>query len=648
MGETCEEGACRAPRVRVAAGERHACALRGGSVWCWGANDVGQLGDGTRSRRRAPVRVQGIEDAVDVAVGDVATCIARASGKVACAGLHGAGAECAGTPACLVATEVLGVHDALRVTVGKAHACAVGRGGAVTCWGENPDGAATGVASGPTGAVAVAGVRDAVSVAAGSLSTCAVTRAGDVLCWGQSGRGRLGDGATVQGVSPPRAVTAVHDAIAVAASGPHTCALRRDGSVVCWGGRLDRSASSGEKTAPAVVAGVSDARELAVGAGETCVLRAGDGGVACWTEQKSASAISGLAGAVSVAAGQRFACAAAGGKVSCWGDNLDGTLGNGDGTWFPEPVDVEGIDDAVEVSTAEYGSCARRKSGKVSCWGGSAADARVPLDVRGLDDATRLFVGFDRVCATRAGGTPVCFSARRTEPGVGPAAAELGLDADRLAPRGIPALAAKAGHVSFFDRSGHAPVSGIRGAVAIDASYASACAARRGADVACWQWDQGALEGELHGKPIAIRPKTIAGTRDAIDVAMYGRACALLSSGKIACFRPEDAAATLVPGVDDATQLAAAGLAQCALHRGGQVSCWGSIGAGGEAFHGDGKVAGIEGAVSVGVASYHACVVLRSGKVRCWGSNEGGKLGRHELAHSDAPVDVALPAPDSR
>jgi len=68
--------------------DEHACAVDDtGQVWCWGRNDMGQLGDGTRQDRESPVKVRGLSDAVSVGVGFERTCAVRQSGRVACWGV---------------------------------------------------------------------------------------------------------------------------------------------------------------------------------------------------------------------------------------------------------------------------------------------------------------------------------------------------------------------------------------------------------------------------------------------------------------------------------------------------------------------------------------------------------------------------------
>jgi alpha-tubulin suppressor-like RCC1 family protein len=70
----------------VAVGRAHSCARIGGAVWCWGANDHGQLGDGTNVTRTAPVRVAGVEGATRVVADGDRTCAVSGDGRVHCWG----------------------------------------------------------------------------------------------------------------------------------------------------------------------------------------------------------------------------------------------------------------------------------------------------------------------------------------------------------------------------------------------------------------------------------------------------------------------------------------------------------------------------------------------------------------------------------
>ena len=142
----------------LAAGARHTCALpTGGGVVCWGANDVGQLGDGTSTSRMTPTPVSGLESGV------------------------------------------------AAIAAGSCHTCAVTTGGGVLCWGVNlvaqlGDGTTTNRAT-PT---AVSGLGSGVAaIAAGRSHTCALTAGGGVLCWGCNACGELGDGTTTRRTPTP-------------------------------------------------------------------------------------------------------------------------------------------------------------------------------------------------------------------------------------------------------------------------------------------------------------------------------------------------------------------------------------------------------------------------------------------------------------
>jgi alpha-tubulin suppressor-like RCC1 family protein len=117
------------------------CALLDdGTVWCWGRNDVGQLGDGTMTTRQIPVRVQGLPEAQAISVGETHACAVRASGVVVCWGagdrgqLGNGAMSASGAP-----VEVIGLCGVSSLGCGGHHCCAVSSG-AVSCWGRNASG----------------------------------------------------------------------------------------------------------------------------------------------------------------------------------------------------------------------------------------------------------------------------------------------------------------------------------------------------------------------------------------------------------------------------------------------------------------------------------------------------------------------------
>jgi alpha-tubulin suppressor-like RCC1 family protein len=176
----------------------HSCALlASGAVQCWGANNYGQLGDGTTTHSNVPVTVKGISSATAVAAGGYFSCALLASGAVQCWGYGGNGELGGGSYANSSAPVfVAGISTAVAITAGSFHACAVLSSGAAQCWGRNShgqlgNGLMTDSASNTP--VRVSGIRSPLRLAAGAEHTCALLSDGAVKCWGYDNEGQLGD-----------------------------------------------------------------------------------------------------------------------------------------------------------------------------------------------------------------------------------------------------------------------------------------------------------------------------------------------------------------------------------------------------------------------------------------------------------------------
>jgi alpha-tubulin suppressor-like RCC1 family protein len=261
-----------ADAVEIAVGVVHTCARRGdGHVFCWGSNDAGAIGDGTCSSRVGPVsafgpqpacsgtdrwsptEVMGLTDAVEITAGGAHTCARRASGEVLCWGgnlpggisrafpLGSGGAVGDGTTTNrLVPTPVLGLTGAVQLTTGATHSCALRAGGDVACWGGNFYG---GLGDGTTMTrlvpTPVPALADVVEIRASRWHTCARLGSGGVRCWGANDQGQVGDDTFVDlrdgGRVAPTDVVDLVDAASLTTRGNHNCALRRDGTIVCWG-----------------------------------------------------------------------------------------------------------------------------------------------------------------------------------------------------------------------------------------------------------------------------------------------------------------------------------------------------------------------------------------------------------------------------
>lgn len=219
----------------VSTGHYHALALRSdGSVWTWGYNHAGQLGDGTTTTRNRPVRVSGTRTYRYVAAGRDMSYAVATDGTVWAWGLNSEGQlGDATTTSRSVPVRVGSLTDVVQVAGGRDHGLAVRTDGSVWGWGWNAYGqVGDGTLVDRTSPVQVA--TGASMVAAGAHHSYALRTGGTVAAWGRNYRNELGDGTTTQRTRPVT-VLGVSDAISIGSGRDHGLAAIADGSVRAWG-----------------------------------------------------------------------------------------------------------------------------------------------------------------------------------------------------------------------------------------------------------------------------------------------------------------------------------------------------------------------------------------------------------------------------
>jgi alpha-tubulin suppressor-like RCC1 family protein len=381
--------------VSVGCGLQDTCVVFGtGSMWCWGRNDVGQLGDGTTIDRHFPISIDaGVRFA---AVGDRNVCHATLRDESAvCVGANEFGQIGDGTiierhvntPVQFPTNWDLGLNNPPMVTGDTPCVAFLARGPIpeppfVGCWGSNQFGSVgDGTTTDRSLPVAVVSGGTGVAVSGGGGHTCALVPTGmssspsfTLWCWGNNVDDALGVG------PGPGAMSTSPVQVPIPNGGPsgstiglgvgvdHTCIVTADKTLWCWG--LNDHGQLGDGTtmssdAPVQVVGLTNLYGVWVSpsGGFTCAVTVGPSGTAsstnayCWgrndrgqvgdgttTDRTIPTVLSGLGGVGILSAGMDHSCAYFFGtgpgtdRVACWGANDRGQVGDATTTDRHAPV----------------------------------------------------------------------------------------------------------------------------------------------------------------------------------------------------------------------------------------------------------------------------------------------------------------------
>jgi alpha-tubulin suppressor-like RCC1 family protein len=662
----------------ISAGADHTCSVANGFAFCWGHNDVGQLGDGTTMDRRSPVQLPsaGLATMVQgIAAGGRHTC-AIVAGGVWCWGRNSEGELGLGTT---TGSNVPVQNPTLTsgvqaIVAGFEHACALVNGG-VWCWGNDGDGQlGFGVDAGSSSATptVVPGLASGVqAITAGANHTCALSN-GSVWCWGSDASGQLGNGATAASVSTPQQVVNLTNATAISAGGDHTCAIV-DGAVWCWGGNESGQLGNGStvgSSIPVHVASVpAGAQAIAAGNGETCAIV--NGAVTCWGSDAdgqlgdaaaacgscaakcslTSAQVVGLTGGVTgVGAGSAHSCAVVNGGAQCWGDNTYDQLGNQSAgatssvpiVALPAASGVQAIAGGGSPGAVHAHTCAIQ-NGLVSCWGSNDLDqlgpnaaglsSATPVPISGTSGATALALGEAHSCALVNGGV-LCWGSN--------GAGQLG---DPAAGGGSGAL--------------FTPIGLGKGVQAIAGGGQHTCAIMNGA---AWCWGDD-TEGDVgNGATVTqATPTMVIGSGVQAIAAGTSHSCAVVNGlvwcwgandrGQLGIGSPPLSVSTphMLGLTSAAMTIAAGGDTTCAIVV-GEPDCWGDDADGqvgptcmASSCPNPNGIAVFARALAIGGA--HACALIQS-NVACWGGNMSGQLGRGSAVPDDpmsAPVAAWAP-----
>lgn len=329
-----------------------------------------------------------------------------------------------------------------RISSLSRHSCAI-RKGHVFCWGEGRFGS---LGNGEDRATvhapkrATVGFGEVISVAVGGNHGCALQATGEVWCWGSAYSGELGNGRFERALKPVK-VQGLTDVVALSAgSTGFTCALQKQGTVMCWGkGRFLGRGTEENSALPLPVEGLTDVVHIASSSNGTCAIQQG-GATFCWgqwpaafgQEQQPGSSIWVPVPARStllpplvdfsfVGSGDACGIRASDRQVICWGANPQSRLGHGVQGASKTPVEVTGVRGAASLSVGGTGhTCVVMLDGSMRCWGlgplghlpdldGHTSVELSPVQTANMSTATQASLGDAHSCAALENGEYQCW-----------------------------------------------------------------------------------------------------------------------------------------------------------------------------------------------------------------------------------------------
>ncbi|MCM0080728.1 hypothetical protein L4X63_03900 [Geomonas sp. Red32] len=286
--------------VAVAAGGGHSVALKkDGTVWGWGYNGAGQLGQGCGGNSSVPVQVLGLSHIKAIAAGQSHVVALKDDGTVWSLGNNRIGQLGDGSKEkSRVPVMASGLHDVVAIAAGGFHTMALKADGTVWSWGYSAQGAlGTGrVADSGTGVpTLVSGLSGIKSIAAGLHHSVALAKDGRAYAWGSNEASQLGENGTVTASARPVAVAGIDNVVDITAKANHTIALREDGSVWAWGdkgaGEWGNGNSMSGSDVPVRMHGVSGATKVAAVVNPSTVTAPSANFLARLQEQESGTAL---------------------------------------------------------------------------------------------------------------------------------------------------------------------------------------------------------------------------------------------------------------------------------------------------------------------------------------------------------------------
>ena len=657
--------------IMVVACFTRTATMPSGSVWAWGANFGGQLGDGTFVAQSSPIQSM-VQGNIARVVGARGTSAAiDESGRLWLWGDNESGRLAnGGTGDNPYATQPAGLPHIVAVSGSRTHMAAVGADGSLWTWGTNDYGElGDGTTTDRYEPAQVAGFDTAVDVGAGENFTVVLCANGTVWTWGRGNDGRLGIGSTDDQPTPTQ-IPGLNGVRTIAVAPRHVLALLSDGSIVAWGlnysGCLGDGSGAAYQSSPVSVLNVTNAVAIAADSAiqsqhSYSMALDGTGRIWTWGQNLGRSGtttepaiITDLKDTAAIATGGGHALALQDdGSVWAWGDNYSGQVGDGTTRNRSVPVQVPGL---VNVRCISGGSAhslavAERQyalEADVSPVGAGTLTVSPEAPLYAYDSSVTLvaqplpgfvFVHWEGVDGAPATGTPVGNGSQitvtmRRDMNVTAVfvATQYRLDVTVWPPEA-------AGVTRTPDQELYDPGTVVHVDVAA---------------VAGWQWV--GWSGDIAPDAGAAVDVTLSRSLKAVAYFTRSQSVASLSAwgwgsaydGRLGDGQTSGERPAPIQAVDirNAARIACGQLHTLCILDDGTVRAWGdgrygTIGNGGSSdVSVPDAVLGLDEVVAVAGGSYFSMALRHDGTVWTWGRNDGGQLGLGDTDHRYAPIQV--------
>lgn len=341
--------------VQVAAGGTHTAAVtKDGDLYMWGRNYYGQLGVYSNADSKIPIKVNNSSSTLPeksvkyIALGYYHSAAITKDGSLYMWGYNRSGQLGDGTTTDRY-TPVKIMDNVASVSLGGSHSAAVTKDGSLYMWGDNGNGR-LGDGTTTDRYTPVKIMDNVASVSLGSSHSAAITKDGSLYMWGYNYYWQLGDGTTTDRYTP---VKIMDNVASVSLGGNHSAAITKDSNLYMWGGNGSGQLGDGttdNKARPHRVA--SNVQSVKLGYSHTTVISK-DGGLYTWgynyygqlgngTTTDSSNPIKIMNDAIDCAGGDNHTIVLKkDGTVYTWGDNYHGQLGDDTTTDRTSPVAIQ-------------------------------------------------------------------------------------------------------------------------------------------------------------------------------------------------------------------------------------------------------------------------------------------------------------------